>query len=127
MYGAATLELSEEAFTNLKNKWGESYPRAVKVWENHIDHVHQLFNCPVNIRKVIYTTNAIESVHSSLRKVTKKDMFENKDAVYKIFYLRITRILGKKWDNCRIQNWPQVLNQLSCLDSTYDHIAKYLK
>lgn len=75
---------------------------------------------------VIYTTNAIDSVNSSLRKVTKKGMFENENAVFKVFYLRITGELSKKWNNAKIQNWSKVLNQLSCLEETSDRIAKYI-
>ncbi|WP_367228896.1 transposase [Succinivibrio sp.] len=79
------------------------------------------------MRKVMYTTNAIESVNSSLRKVTKKGFFENENSVFKIFYLRITGELAKKWNNAKMQNWAKVLNQLSCLDETSDRIARYIR
>lgn len=84
-------------------------------------------NYPSDIRKVMYTTNAIESVNSSLRKVTKKGMFENHNAVFKVFFLRITVELDKKWNNSRLRNWPNVLNQLSCLEETCDRIARFVK
>ena len=60
-------------------------------------HVEQLFDYPSDIRKVMYTTNAIESVNSSFRKVTKKGTFPSEDALLKVLYLRITE-LQKKWD-----------------------------
>lgn len=127
MYGAINLESAEAAFEALKDKWAESYPGAIKVWENNFNHVRQLFNYPSAIRKVIYTTNAIESVNSSLRKVTKKGMFENENCVFKIFYLRITGELAKHWGERKINNWAQVLNQLACLNETCDRISKYIK
>ena len=127
MYGAINLETAEAAFYVLKDKWGKDYPGAIKVWENNLNHVRQLFNFPTDIRKVMYTTNAIESVNSSLRKVTKKGFFENENAVFKIFYLRITGELSKKWNNAKMQNWSKVLNQLSCLEETSDRIAKYIR
>ena len=127
MYGAINLESAEAAFETLKEKWGADYPGAIKVWENNLNHIRQLFNYPADIRKVMYTTNAIESVNSSLRKITKKGFFENENSVFKIFYLRITGELAKKWNNAKMQNWAKVLNQLSCLDETSDRIARYIR
>lgn len=127
MYGAINLESAEAAFESLKEKWGSDYPGAIKVWDNNFNHIRQLFNYPADIRKVMYTTNAIESVNSSLRKVTKKGFFENENSVFKIFYLRITGELAKKWNNAKMQNWAKVLNQLSCLDETSDRIARYIR
>ena len=60
-------------------------------------------------------------------KVTKKGFFENENSVFKIFYLRITGELAKKWNNAKIQNWAKVLNQLSCLDETSTRIARYIR
>lgn len=127
MYGAINLEAAQATLDTLKSKWEAKYPGAVKVWGNNFNHLSQLFNYPSDIRRMMYTTNAIESVNSSLRKVTKKGMFENEDPVFKIFYLRITGELAKKWSNAKIQNWSKVLNQLSCLEGICDRIAKYLK
>jgi transposase-like protein len=125
-YGAVSLEACDKAFELFKDKWKDSYPGAVKVWDNNFNHVRQLYSYPSAVRRIMYTTNAIESVNSSLRKVTKKGMFENQNAVFKIFYLRITRELAKKWDGSKLTNWPLVLNQLSILDETCDRITKYL-
>ena len=60
--------------------------------ENNFSHVEQLYNYGSAVRKIMYTTNAIESVNSSFRKVTKKGAFPNEDAVFKIFYLRIQEL-----------------------------------
>lgn len=95
MYGAINLEAAEAALDTPKSKWEAKYPGAVKVWVNNFNHVSQLFNYPSDIRRMMYTTNAIESVNSSLRKFTKKGMFENEDAVFKFF------ISGSQ------ENWPR--------------------
>lgn len=125
MYGAVNLEAAEEAFFALSEKWAE-YPGAVRVWDKNIEHIRQLFEFPQDIRRIMYTTNAIEAVNSSLRKVTKKGMFENELSVFKVFYLRITGELAKKWNNASMQGWSKVLNQLSCLDKTSHRVAAYL-
>lgn len=93
-----------------KQDWQE-YPGAVAVWENNFQHVEQLFNYGSAVRKVMYTTNAIESVNASFRKVTKKGSFPNEDAVFKIFYLRILE-LYKKWNSHCLANWAMIRNQL---------------
>ena len=72
----------------------------------------------------MYTTNAIEPVNSSLRKVTKKGAFPNEDAVLKAFYLRIV-VLYKKWNGRPIANWALVRNQLAMDDKMQAHILKY--
>lgn len=78
---------------------------------------------PIEIRKVIYTTNPIESVNSALRKVTRgKGSFPNNDAVMKLLYLRIKE-LEKKWTKS-IPNWSIILNQLSFL--FHDKIVNYV-
>ena len=68
------------------------YPGAVDVWVRNWQHVAQLYNYGSAVRKVMYTTNAIESVNSSLRKVTKKGVLPNEDAVRNAFYLRIEEL-----------------------------------
>lgn len=75
MYSAIDLEACDDAFKALKSKCA-AYHGAIKVWENNFDHVIQLINYPQDVRRIMHTTNAIESVNSSLRKVTKKRMFE---------------------------------------------------
>ncbi|HAM31365.1 MAG TPA: IS256 family transposase, partial [Erysipelotrichaceae bacterium] len=78
------------------------------------------------VRKIMYTTNAVESVNSSYRKVTKKGSFPNEDAIYKSLYLR-AKELEEKWKNSKIPNWSKVLNQLLVDDKLAIRIEKYLK
>ena len=110
IYGAVNVKQARERFEQFKKDWA-NYPGAVSVWESNFTHVEQLFNYGSAVRKVMYTTNAIESVNSSFRKVTKKGSFPNKDAVFKILYLRVLE-LYKKWNKHRLQNWAMILNQL---------------
>lgn len=123
VYGAINLDAANEAFEAFKKNWAE-YPAAVDVWVRNYKHVEQLFNYGSAVRKVMYTTNAIESVNSSLRKVTKKGSFPGEDAVYKALYLRV-RELEKKWETSHYQNWSIVLNQLMVNDSFAERIRKY--
>lgn len=86
--------------------------------------MEQLYNYGSAVRKVMYTTNAIESVNSSFRKVTKKGSFPSEDAVLKALYLRITE-LYKKWKGRPVSNWALVRNQLSMDDKMQKRILKY--
>lgn len=110
IYGAVNVKQARERFEQFKKDWA-NYPGAVSVWESNFTHVEQLFNYGSAVRKVMYTTNAIESVNSSFRKVTKKGSFPNEDAVFKILYLRVLE-LYKKWNKHRLQNWAMIRNQL---------------
>ena len=73
----------------------------------------------------MYTTNAIEAINSSFRKVTKKGAFPNETALLKLLYLRVME-LEKKWQNGHIANWSLVLNQLMVNEQFHDRISKYL-
>lgn len=110
MYGAVNVEEARRAFDQFKQDW-KGYPGAVAVWEHNFSHVEQLFNYGSAVRKVMYTTNAIESVNASFRKVTKKGAFPNEEAVFKVFYLRIQE-LYQKWEAHRLANWAMIRNQL---------------
>ena len=78
------------------NRHGIEYPGAVDVWTRNWKHVEQLFNYGSAARKVmLYTTNAIESVNSSFRKVTKRRSFPNENALFKLLYLRVTELYKK--------------------------------
>ncbi|WP_255449238.1 transposase [Selenomonas caprae] len=122
-YDFVNADATRQAFAELKKDWS-AYPGAIAVWENNFIHVEQLFNYGSAVRKVMYTTNAIESVNSSFRKVTKKGAFPNDTAVYKIFYLRILE-LYKKWENHRVQNWAMVRNQLLIDDRMSSLMERY--
>ena len=77
-------------------------------------------------RKVMYTTNAIESVNSSFRKVTKRGSFPNETALFKLLYLRVTE-LYKKWKDRPISNWSKVRNQIAINEDMQKRITKYEK
>jgi transposase-like protein len=123
VYGAASQKASVAEFERFKQAWNH-YPGAIDVWVRNWSHVEQLFNYGSAVRKVMYTTNAIESVNSSFRKVTKKGSFPSEDAVMKALYLRITE-LYKKWNNRPVTNWALVRNQLAMDDSLQKRILKY--
>lgn len=125
VYGAASLKAAEAEFERFKQAWSH-YPGAVDVWIRNWSHVEQLFNYGSAVRKVMYTTNAIESLNSSFRKVTKKGAFPNEDAVLKALFLRLTE-LYKKWADRPVSNWALVRNQLSMDANLQNRIMKYEK
>ncbi len=123
VYGASSLKAAEAEFERFKQAWSQ-YPGAIDVWVRNWQHVEQLYNYGSAVRKVMYTTNSIEAVHSSFRKVTKKGSFPSEDAVRKALYLRITE-LYKKWKGRPAANWAMVRNQLSMDDGMQARIMKY--
>lgn len=123
VYGAASLKAAEAEFERFKQAWSQ-YPGAVDVWVRNWPHVEQLFNYGSAVRKVMYTTNGIEAVNSSFRKVTKKGSFPSEDAVRKALYLRITA-LYKKWNGRPVSNWALVRNQLAMDEKIQSRILKY--
>ena len=123
IYQAISQSAAEQAFETFKEKWNRLVPLAVRVWENNIEEVYQLFKFPKEIRKMIYTTNAIESYNSQLRKVLKgKGAFPNETSVMKLIYLQTIEVT-KKWQR-QISNWSQILNQLLILYP--DRLTPYL-
>lgn len=123
MYGAASLKAAEAELEKFKTRWN-NYPGAVEVWIRNWKHVEQLFNYGSAVRKIMYTTNSIESINSSLRKVTKKGSFPSENALMKLLYLRIKE-LYKKWGDRTITNWAMVRNQLLIDDKFKAIIEKY--
>ncbi len=123
VYGAPSLKAAEAEFERFKQAWAK-YPGAVDVWERNWQHVAQLYNYGSAVRKIMYTTNAIESVNSSFRKVTKKGAFPGENAVRKALYLRIVE-LYKKWNGRPVANWALVRNQLAMDDKMQARILKY--
>jgi putative transposase len=110
IYRAPTEETGLEALNSFENKWNEQYPVISKSWRPNWENLQTFFKFPAEIRKVIYTTNAIESVNMSLRKVTKtRASFPNDDALYKMFYLALKNI-SKRW-TMPIQNWNLAINR----------------
>ncbi|HLR68698.1 MAG TPA: IS256 family transposase [Virgibacillus sp.] len=125
VYSAPSLKACQNAFESFKQQW-TAYPGAIDVWERNFEHVEQLFDYGSAIRKIMYTTNAVESIHSSFRKVTKKGAFPNENALLKVLYLRIKE-LETKWEGGRIQNWAMVRNQLLLHDELKDRVLRYLE
>ena len=122
-YGASSLNAAHATFDSFQNRWSH-YSGAVDVWKRNFAHIEQLFDYGSAIRKIMSTTNAVESVHSSFRKVTKKGAFSNENALLKLLYLR-TKELHAKWSGGRIQNWAMVLNQLMINETFSSRIEKY--
>lgn len=123
IYGAPSLKTAQLEFEKFKQTWS-NYPGAVSVWERNFAHVEQLFQFGSAVRKIMYTTNAIESINSSFRKVTKKGAFPNENALLKLLYLRITE-LYKKWNDRPVPNWAMVRNQLDMDTEIQSRIRKY--
>ena len=124
VYGATNIKTAKTAFETFQKEWAQ-YPGAIDVWKRNFIHVEQLFNYGSDVRKIMYTTNAIESVNSSFRKVTKKGTFPNENTLFKLLYLRIKE-LENKWENGHIRNWSMVLNQLMIDDHFTTRINQYL-
>ena len=114
IYRADTVELAEENLELFAKKWNPTHPTVSRSWYNNWERLIPFFAYPKEIRKVIYTTNAIESMNMSLRKVTKnRGSFPTDDAVFKLLYLAIMNIT-KKW-NMPIQHWKQAMNHFAIL------------
>lgn len=125
VYGAPSLKASQAEFEKFQQAWS-SYPGAVDVWKRNWAHVEQLYNYGSAVRKVMYTTNAIESINSSFRKVTKKGAFPNEAAVMKLLYLRIIELM-RKWNGRPISNWAMVRNQLEMNEDIKARMMKYME
>lgn len=123
VYGAASLKAAEAEFERFKQAWSQ-YPGAVDVWVRNWQHVAQLFDYGSAVRKILYTTNAVESVNSSFRKVTRKGAFPNENALFKVLYLRVKE-LYQKWGSRPVSNWALVRNQLDMDEKIQARIRKY--
>ena len=114
VYKAATLELAEENLKALDEKWGKKYPVVISSWQNNWHKLSTFFKYTESIRKLIYTTNAIEGFHRQVRKVTKnKTAFTSDMALLKLIYLA-QRNISKKWTQ-PLQNWSLAISQLSII------------
>ncbi len=112
VYKAATEEATLAELEIFEQKWGDKYLIAIRSWKNNWDELATFFKYPQEIRKIIYTTNVMESYNRQLRKVTKaKSIFPYDDALLKMLYLA-TMDISKKWTQS-IRGWTQILAQLS--------------
>ena len=112
IYTAATADEAERQLDAFEAKWGEAYPSIGQSWRRNWVRVIPFFDYPAEIRKVIYTTNAIESVNMGLRKITKnRGAFPSDEALLKLFYLALKNI-SAKW-TMPIRDWKAALNRFT--------------
>ena len=110
IYNAPTKQAAKASLEDFANKWNDKYPYAVKSWEENWEELTVFFEFPIEIRKIIYTTNLIENLNGKIRKYTKNKLsFPTDEAVLKSVYLAL-REATKKW-SMPIQNWGLILNQ----------------
>ncbi len=114
IYTAATDVEAEQRLAEFSLKWDEKFPMIAKSWRSNWTRVIPFFAHPPEIRKIIYTTNAIESLNMSLRKVTKaRGSFPNDEAVSKLLYLAL-RNIAKKW-TMPVHTWKDALNRFAII------------
>lgn len=112
IYQCVTAEEAEKRSDEFEETWGKDYPPIVQSWRRNWPRVIPFFSYPPEIRKVIYTTNAIESLNMNLRKITKnRGSFPSDEALIKLFYLAIKNI-SRKW-SLPIRNWKAALNRFT--------------
>lgn len=124
IYKAATEEAALVELDRFEEEWGKKYPLIIRSWRNNWEELSTFFKYPPEIRKLIYTTNIIESYHRQLRKVTKgKSIFPSDEALLKMLYLSTMDVV-RKWTG-RVQNWGQMLLQLSVFFP--DRVGQHLR
>ena len=110
IYNAPNKQAAEAALNDFAQKWKSKYAYAIKSWRDNWDELTVFFDFPLEIRKIIYTTNLIENLNGKIRKYTKNKMsFPTDDAVLKSVFLALKEAT-KKW-SMPIRNWGIVLNQ----------------
>jgi len=110
VYTAASREQAKAALASFDAKWSARYPMIAEAWEAHWERVVPFLDFPQQVRKIIYTTNAIESLNASLRKILHyRGHFPNDESLTKVMYLALTRI-ERKWEG-GIRDWSAVLGQ----------------
>lgn len=111
------------ALERISDRWDDQYPRISKYWLDNWHNLNTLFNYPMDIRKAIYTMNAIESLSSVIRKaLNKRKVFPTDDSARKVVYLAIWDASGK-W-TMPIRNWKVALNKFKTLFE--DRLANYI-
>mgnify|MGYP000238786933 FL=1 len=123
IYQGSTEESALKALADFSNKWDEKYPQISRSWKAHWENLNTLFQYPEDIRKAIYTKNAIESLNSVIRKATKKrKVFPTEESAKKVVYLAI-RQASEKW-TMPIRNWKTALNRFMIMfeDRLKDYI-----
>src|SRR5215211_575810 len=114
IYQAATLEEAERQLAKFDSVWAVQYPLIVKSWRVNWGRITPMFGYPAEVRRAIYTTNTIESLNMTLRKIIKnRSLFPSDEAVFKLLYLAL-RNISKRW-TMPIQNWSGAMNQFAIL------------
>ena len=114
VYQATSKDTAEDELLKLDEKWGKKYPIVLNSWNNKWENLSHYFKYPYPIRKIMYTTNIIESVHRQFRKLTKtKGAFPNKDSLLKLLYMGIQNA-KEKWTQ-PVHNWSQTISQLAII------------
>jgi transposase-like protein len=112
IYSCATVDEAEQYLTEFEQKWGDAYPPIAQSWRRSWMRITPFFDYPPEIRKVIYTTNAIESVNMSLRKITKnRGSFPSDEALLKLFFLAL-RNISQRW-TMPIRDWKAALTRFT--------------
>ena len=115
IYQASTIEEAKISLDEFEDKWADKYPHIGRSWRANWDELMTYFDYPVEIRKLLYTTNIIESVNSKLRKVTDgKRVFPSDESLLKSLYI-VAVELEKKWSKKPITGWGRIYGQLSIL------------
>lgn len=123
VYNAPNEAAGYAQLEGVKEKWGKTYPYAIRNWENNWEDVSSFFQFSEEIRRIMYTTNIIEGLNRQYRKVTKnKSVFPSDQSLEKLLYLASENIT-KKWTQ-RYHGWDQVLNQLIVLYG--ERLTQYL-
>ncbi|WP_254662463.1 IS256 family transposase [Vibrio parahaemolyticus] len=123
IYQSATEDEALLALEQFSDQWDSKYPQISRSWTAHWDNLNTLFNYPEDIRRAIYTTNAIESLNSVIRKAIKKrKLFPTDESARKVIYLAI-RDASKKW-TMPIRNWRQALNRFMIMFE--DRLTEYM-
>lgn len=113
IYRAATAEEAQMNLADFMAKWGDKYKAIGKLWKENWDRIIPFFAFPQEVRKVIYTTNAVEALHRGLRKIIKtRGSFPSEEAALKLLYLALQNI-SEKWET--VQHWREALNQFEIL------------
>jgi putative transposase len=113
IYKAATADEAERQLSEFEEKWKKKYPAISRLWREHWERVIPFFAFPAEVRKIVYTTNAVESLHMSLRKIIKtRGSFPTEEAASKLLYLALVRVVAK-WET--VQHWKQMLNYLDTM------------
>jgi len=123
IYRAATVQAAEQALDTFADKWDSKYPNISKQWRRHWPNLITLFDYPEEIRRAIYTTNAVESLNSVIRKAIKKrKIFPHDRSAMKVIYLA-TQDASKRW-TMSIQNWKAALNRF--MIEFEERLSKYV-